>query len=251
MDGFEDIKEQFIADELASNGKEMNEGWSQGLKEEYYDLDSKDILGMAIVDSFVGSGYALDKHGFRDMAYNYMVKEDTEILSCAKDYMGRYGEENLRNALESWKNLFNEISEDCDVKMCSGEILKEFQLKALNKAFLLKDADRLPRMGPWLFCFPFKIISLYRDDLWSHPLLNDIIMPLGMEVVRGVRKLIKRKSKFTDKVDTNILREEEGGLKEGMATTFIIQGVKKKIAESSKSNVLHINSGLYLYGQES
>lgn len=202
---------------------------------------------MAIIDSFLGANYAVDKLGFREMTYNYLVKEDTEVLSHTQCCMGRYGEENLMKALKGWKALFDEISEECDVKICSIEELRDFQLKCLDKADLLKGKGRLLGIGPWLFCFPFKVIGLYRDDLWEDSILNDIIMPAGLGIVRGVKKLIRKKSKFVAEVDANMLSEEEGGLLEGMGTTYLLHRVQKKIAKFSKSNVLHINSGLQLY----
>lgn len=247
---FVDLGERLIAQKLAAAGQEMNEGWSGELKDEYHHLDNREIVGMSIVQSLIAADYATDEARFKVKAYDYLLGGTGEDLIRAKAWAGRYGEENLENALISWRKLLSDVGEVCDVRSCSAEALRELQSKCLRAAFSLKDKGELPRMGPWLFCYPFKIICIYRKDLWEDSALSDVTMALGIEVIRGITDLIKRGSKFVASIDVSMLDEDEGGFKKGMGTAAIVQGVQKTIAESVESNVLHINSGLYIHGRE-
>jgi len=104
-------------------------------------------------------------------------------------------------------------------------------------------------IGPWLFCAPFKIVAAHRRELWNDPALDGVLMPVGLEVNRGVRKLIRQRTSWTKGIDENMIGEEEGDLMEGMGTVALVQDLSKKIARSFDSRVIHVNSGLYLYGR--
>ena len=75
-------------------------------------------------------------------------------------------------------------------------------------------------------------------------------MPLGSEVIRGIKKLIKRKNKYLEGYDIYMFKEEEGGLIEDKAIVELVHNISKKIASDYDTRVMHVNSGLYLLGKE-
>ena len=73
-------------------------------------------------------------------------------------------------------------------------------------------------------------------------------MPLGLEVNRGIRKLFKEDYKYTD-LQVNEFRDDEPRFNDtGLGTLFLAHKFSEEIANMSKSLVIHINSGLWLFG---
>jgi hypothetical protein len=88
-----------------------------------------------------------------------------------------------------------------------------------------------------------------RRDLWNEEALDELYMPLGLEVDRGFGAL-KRQGFAVPKalLPTRIGRECD--FMGGMARLVEAQRFQQTLARSARIRVLHINSGLYELGVE-
>jgi hypothetical protein len=204
------------------------------------------LFTLAIVESLIWARYAKDRKHFFDLAINYLIRGDEQIFNKINDFAWRFGPEKLKAVLESWKILINRLEISKILHLFSSKQLFTFQQNALNEAANLYKIKKIPQIGAWIFCGPFKIISAYRKDLWNGLDLDEIWMPLGFQVVRGLRFL---KQKGYD-IPIELLKEEEPGLLEGMGTVMIAQNLQKHFAKLAKTRLLHINSGLFQLGEE-
>ncbi|MCB9813146.1 MAG: hypothetical protein H6772_01935 [Pseudomonadales bacterium] len=64
----------------------------------------------------------------------------------------------------------------------------------------------LKHFGAWTLLAPFKIMAVYRTDLWDNENLDDLTMPLGFQMVKGLKWL---KAQGMD-IDDKMLVSEEG-----------------------------------------
>jgi hypothetical protein len=163
----------------------------------------------------------------------------------------RFGNEKLLFSmlgLRTWKNKIQKYIPD--FRSCDTKALKLFQEKSLHILINLIHNSEVQGVGPWLFLGTFKIILAIEQRLWSDSNIDSIILPSGLEVVRGIRKLKSQQSPIVKDFDLGWLMNEEGSLAEGVALDTLIQTVSKSIADLTGSRVLHINSAFYLYGRE-
>jgi hypothetical protein len=209
---------------------------------------NKNYFTVAIANAFTWTGHAVEQDNFFKFAIDYLTTGNITSLRKAESFSGRFGPEKLSSGLQGWKSISDQLGSQ-DFLSCDGKRLYDIQKECLDIAKQLLDQSQISGIGPWLFCAPFKIIAAHRKDIWKSECLDEVWMPLGSEVVRGVRKLIQQGCKFTQGLYKSMLSEEEGGLVEGMATVMLVQDMSKKIAQISSTRVLHINSGLYLYGK--
>ena len=84
--------------------------------------------------------------------------------------------------------------------------------------------------------------------MWTHDRVDEILMPLGLEVIRGIKKLKRQKYSYSETIEIGSLSEEEGDIAEGLGTVHIVQAMSKQIARDVNSIVLHINSGFWKLG---
>lgn len=159
---FAKVAEDILAETLAREGESMDKELSEDLKHQNRFLKGQEIIAMAIVDSMSGADYAVDKFGYMEMAFKYIMSGDTKILTKVGECTGRFGEENLRNALISWKNLFDIICEGCDVKKCSIDKLKAFQ--PINGIETIE--WNLEESCP--FAYVIRVIGGQRDNLMNY-----------------------------------------------------------------------------------
>jgi len=237
-----------LAQRLAKCGEAMNLEISSDQDNLVRKFNASCYLPVAIANGFTWTGHAVRRYDFFKFAIDYLTTGKMASLSKAKEFSGRFGPERLSSGLQGWKAIVNQLGEQ-DVLSCDAQRLRNIQGQCLDIAYHLFNQQKVSGVGPWLFCAPFKIVAAHRKDLWESQSLDDVLMPLGLEVNRGVRKLIQQGCTYTQGLDENMLSEEEGGLIEGMGTVVLVQGVSKKIALIGKTRVLHINSGLYLYGK--
>ncbi|MCL0065295.1 hypothetical protein M1N79_00170 [Dehalococcoidia bacterium] len=240
--------EESLAKRLAEQGEEMNLEISSDQDYLIRTSNGSDYFPGAIANAFTWTGHAVSEEAFFEFAINYLTTGKMASLSTTEAFSGRFGPERLTSALQGWKAIMNGLGEQ-DVLSCDAQGLYNIQQQCLDIVYRLLNQRRILGVGPWLFCAPFKIIAAHRKDLWKSESLDDILMPLGLEVVRGIRKLIQHGCTYAQGLDESMLSEEEGGLMEGMGTVALVQGVSRKVAQISKTRVLHINSGLYLYGK--
>ena len=245
----EKFLEQTKSEEIRNLGVEINICWACDVKE-LKDESSINILTLSIIEAFKASGYAIDKPNFTPMAIDFFIKGDNTLTDNLKEFAGRFGEERLKDGLIGWKILQDKVINSAHLEDCSAKEISDFQLKTYNTAVNLKHKGEIYGIGAWLFNFPFKIIALYRSELWGEEDFNKIVMPSGFQVVKGLRRL--KKESYTLLKDKNIeeMSENENGLEDGVSDNYMLQDISKKMAEIAHTNVLHINSGLYKYGQK-
>lgn len=213
-----------------------------------YGLDN--YFPLAIANALTWTGHAVRDETFYISAIDYFTTGGSLALQRAEAFSGRFGAERLNDALCGWRISLDKINRALEaVYSCSAEELHIMQQNCLSTISQLVDQRQVYGIGPWLFCAPFKIIAAHRRDLWESEGLDKIWMPLGMEVVRAVRGLIRSGYTYFRGLDLGMLIEEEGGLKEGLGTVLLVQEASRKIAKIARTRVLHINSGLYLDGR--
>jgi len=213
-----------------------------------YGIDN--YFAVAVANALTWTGHAIRHDAFYASAVDYLCTGSLVSLSRAEAFSGRFGVERLNDALRSWKLSLDKMSSVIQaIHSCGAEELYAIQQNCLTTISQLLDQRQISGIGPWLFCAPFKIVAAHRRDLWSSESLDEVWMPLGLEVVRAVRNLIRSGYTYFRGLYLGMLDEEEGGLKEGLGTVLLVQNGSKKIAQIAKTRALHINSGLYLHGR--
>lgn len=235
---------------LASRGEQLNLEISSA-QQELVDIHGIDnYFASAIATALTWTGHAIRHDTFFTTAVEYLSTSNLRSLSQALGYSGRFGVNRLNDALQAWKAILDKAKGVVNtVCSCSTEQLCAIQQRSFHIISELLDQGQISGIGPWLFCAPFKIVAAHRQNLWTSESLDKVWMPLGLEVVRAVRSLIRERYPYFGGLHVDMLTEEEGGLKEGLGTVLLVQNGSKKIAEIAKTRVLHINSGLYLFGR--
>ncbi|MBA7479491.1 hypothetical protein ES707_22298 [subsurface metagenome] len=237
-------------DLLAHRGEEMNLEISSDQETLIQAYGSTNYFAVAIANAFTWTGHAVGQNGFFESAIVYLSTGNLASLSKALVFSGRFGPERLADALRGWKFSLDQLSNvSQDIQCCGAQELYMIQERCFSTMSQLLDQRQISGIGPWLFCAPFKIVAAHRRELWQSESLDDVWMPLGLEVVRGIRNLIQHRYPYFRGLHIDMLSEEEGGLKEGLGTVLLVQDASKKIAQIVETRVLHINSGLYLHGR--
>ncbi len=240
--GFEDL--------LAHRGEEMSLEICSEQENLINTYGGDNYFAVAVANAFTWTGHAVKQEAFFESTVDYLSTGRLASLSNALAFSGRFGAERLNEALRGWKVSLDQMSSVIEsISSCDAKELYTIQRTCLSVISQLLDKRQLSGIGPWLFCAPFKIVAAHRRGLWQNESLDEVWMPLGLEVVRGVRKLIRSGYTYFRELHGDMLSEEEGGLKEGLGTILLLQNGSKKIAQITKTRVLHINSGLYLYGR--
>lgn len=203
---------------------------------------------LLIAHSLTWTGHAINKGEYLEKVVKYLETGSDNLLSELAQFSGRFGAERLEMTIFNWKKLLYEIKKPDDVLTSSLDEIISFQNRFQETACMARRKRSIMYIGAWLFCAPFKILLSVRDDLWHQERIDEILMPLGLEVVRGCRKLIREQYSYGKMIEGIDLSEEEGDILEGLGTVQIVQGMCKRIAQDSHSIVLHINSGLWKFG---
>jgi hypothetical protein len=240
--------EKLLAKRIAKQGEKMSLEIFSAQDDLVHIFKGSDYFTVAITNAFTWTGHAVKQGDFLKFAIDYLTTGNMASLKKVEKFTGRFGPQSLCSGLQGWRAILNQLGVQ-DVLSCNAQGLYNIQEQCLNIVYQLLNQQRILGVGPWLFCAPFKIVAAHRKDLWKYESLDDVLMPLGLEVIRGVRRLIQYGCTYTEGLDKNMLSEEEGGLKEGMGTVALVQGMSKRITQISEKRVLHINSGLYLYGK--
>ncbi|MFC1708820.1 hypothetical protein ACFL2J_01995 [Candidatus Omnitrophota bacterium] len=238
-----------FATSLASNGKDLDCEIQKRTRELIKDFPNLDPFLIAIAQSLIWTNHAVDKENYFRKALDFLNSGSDKSLSGLSKCFGRYGLESLNATLFNWRKLYGEFNAPLDILKSPLEEVILFQQTSLKIACVARKNRRVMHIGAWLFCAPFKMILCLRDDLWKHDRINEVLMPLGLEVVRGVKKMMRGHYSYAQYVDTGDLSEEEGDIIEGLGTVQIVQAMCKTIAKDADSNVLHINSGLWKFGR--
>ncbi|OGU73052.1 MAG: hypothetical protein A2V93_07270 [Ignavibacteria bacterium RBG_16_34_14] len=237
-----------IISTMVEKGKEMDEYISENIHWLQDKYSSSTLFHNAIIFPLTWTGHAVDSPPYHSAAIQYLKRGKKEHLEKAISKYGRYGEEKLHQILISWKTILEHF-DDYDFEKLKEDKFVLIQDELWKLTYKLIQENKIRGIGNWILFAPFKIILAYRYRLWKNKETDKIKMPLGLEVIRGIRKLIKRKSKYVEGYDTYMFMEEEGGLVEGKAIIELVHSISKKIAGDYDTRVIHVNSGLYQLGK--
>ena len=214
-------------------------------------ISSCSYYSIALAIGLTWTKHAKYEFNFIDYASNYFDDRESLDNDVVSRFAWRFGDESLKNGLRGLKVLKNNVYDYIpDFLTCDSKSIKKFQDMSLHVLQKLKDEELVYGVGPWLFLGPFKIIIGTEQRLWDDPNIDAVLLPTGVEVNRGIRKLIREESLLVRDFDQNWLVNEEGSLMEGITNDQLIQNVLLKIAEQANSRVLHINSAFYLFGRD-
>lgn len=162
----------------------------------------------SIVTSLTWSGHAKNVSQYYSNSIKFLDSNEESFLENAIKNSERQGEEKLRIALKSWLIILKNFGhyDFSRIRAKKISILQENLWKLTSK---LINKNKIRGIGNWLLFAPFKIIITYRIKLWNNNEIDNIKKPLGIEVIRGIKKLIKRNSKYTSDYDINIFDEKD------------------------------------------
>jgi hypothetical protein len=237
-----------LLDGLAARGKAMNRSLATAFDSMCEEIPGELWFPLAVAYALVWSGHAVEDEDYGENAVEYLLTGEEELLSGLAHWSGRNGGACLQSALSGWRGLM-EIVPVPNTRTIGARELCEFQEGLLTIAGDRNIRGGLHGIGPWVFCGPFKVLALMRRDLWSDEALDELYMPLGLEVERGLGAL-KRQGFGVPKalLPTRFVRE--GNFMGGMARLVLAQRFQQTLARSARMRVLHINSGLYELGVE-
>ncbi len=237
-----------FARNMAKAGEEMNLQISHDHDQLLSTFQDSDSFDVSVAHAFAWTGHAVGKPGYFEAAVDYLTTGRLESLEAAEVYSERFGPKSLASGLEGWKAISEQLGRH-DFLSCDAQELSNIQQKCLGIAKRLIDQKLLSGMGSWQFCAPFKIVAIQRKDLWQNESLDKVLMPLGLEVNRGIIKLFQKNHAYIKDYDSNMISEEEGDLIDDMGIVELVHGISNGIARDIESRILHVNSGLYKYGK--
>lgn len=172
--------------------------------------------------------------------------------NMAATYSFRFGVESLDSALSNYRSYFARVRNfmPADFNTCSVQDINRLQQRLLNELNSLRSQRLITGIGPWLFLGPFKIILGDQQRLWDNDGINAIILPTGIEVNRGINRLVAERYGFMEDFDVHWLEENTGSLLDGYATCAMAHNFMSSIASLAKTSILQINSGLWKYGKQ-
>ena len=217
----------------------------------YFTSLNGNYFAIACAISLCWTGHAKYEDAFVTYASSYIQGVTTKNHSISHEYSKRFGIEELDSTLTNFRLFYKEIKHLLpDFNTCSIHDINRLQQRLLNLLNQLRTSRKIIGIGPWLFLGPFKIILIDQKRLWDNDGINSIILPTGMEVDRGINRLINEEYIFMNDFDSNWLKEATGSLLDNYATCQMVHTHIIKIAELSQSSALHINSSLYEYGKD-
>ncbi len=241
-------KDLSLAKILAEEGLDFDRGIGTDTTTILKSFPKTDPFLLLIAQSLTWTGHAINKGEYLEKVVKYLETSSDNLLSELAQFSGRFGVEQLEITIFNWKKLLYEIKRPGNILVSSLDEIISLQDKSQKIAGMARRKRSIMYIGAWLFCAPFKILLSVRDDLWHQERIDEVLMPLGLEVVRGCRKLIRKQYSYGKMIEGIDLSEEEGDILEGLATVQIVQSMCKRIAQDSHSIVLHINSGLWKFG---
>lgn len=236
--------------EWADSGQAFSEDlWAANSKHLIRMGKSASYFSIVLAISLIWTKHAKDKDIFIERASLFFEDKDKLDDKFFDVQSHRFGPEGLKTSVIGLKEFKKEIDKIIpDFRQCNPKELKLFQEKALRKLELLKNKGLAKGVGPWLFLGPYKIILGIEKRLWNDSTIDTIVLPSGIEVIRGIRKAIKSGCSLFKDFKKEYLFNEEGTLLDGYAIDNIIQTYFLKVAEATQSKAIHINSAFYLYG---
>lgn len=240
------ITKQKVALLLADEGKPFNEDIAERVEGYLQDYPNASLFVISIIESFIWAEYVKRHKTTFDLAVGYFTNNDNAILNELDKILWRYEESHFTPLLKSWKLILEKANLKKLPDKFNAHNLYEFQRYVHQQVVSpLYHSKQIQRISAWTFLAPFKIMAAYRIDLWKDNKLDDVLMPLGSQVIKGLQLLHKQGVPIQS---YEFIYEEERGLETDMGTTTMVQDFEKTLASSADSRVLHINSGLFLLG---
>lgn len=248
---FEKLVEQQCR-RFAADGKIFNEKLHDENQEIFMQFrDTFPHYTIALAISLTWTKHAKYNPDFFEYAIPFLESNKEIDPNMVGHFAQRFGETSLRKALLGLRRFREEIEKIVpDFGACDAKAIKKFQNKSLSILDSLKTKRIVSGVGPWLFLGPFKIILGTEKRVWEDPNMDSVILPTGIEVNKGIAKLIKQESVLVKDFDPKWIVNEEQSLLEGFSNDQLVHNALKGIADKANSRVLHINSALYLYGSK-
>jgi hypothetical protein len=238
-----------IAKYLSEQGKDF----SVSLRDDnrwYFTNLSNSYFAIAAALGLTWTKHAKFEREFVEYAANYLDLLVERDPSISIRFCLRFGSEDLDSALLNYRNYHKHIRSLLpDFYNCDINDLARLQQRLLNELNRLRNERLVEKIGPWLFTGPFKIILGDQDRLWTHDAINAIVLPTGMEVDKGVKRLFKEKYSFMKDFSPRWLELETKSLLDNYATYTMVHTYIANIGKLTGTPAIHINSALYLFGR--
>ena len=238
--------EHQVATLLHDKGKIAHDEFCRAFDGRLTRLGLNDLFEACIAESLTWTEHAHPSDGFVRDAVAYLITGDAGKLTNCGKFALAYGPQSLMQILQGWHSLKRHTG-NVDWKRDGAADLVRAQQSALAAQ---SSSQKSRGIGAWTFCGPFKLVALYRRDLWKDVRLDDLLMPLGKPLIRGVKALLQNGYTFGSNLQAADLSETEGSFLEGMATTALVHDYTQKIAAVVGERVAHINTGFHLLGDK-
>jgi hypothetical protein len=244
------ILEQVQYKEWAKNGLSFSEDLFNTNNEHLVEnIESASYHSIVLAISLMWTKHAKESKEFVKYAALYFENKFELTSAFLKNHAARFGIDGLEKSMIGLREFKAETKKITpDFRSCSPSELNLYQTKALNRLENYKKKGFANGVGPWLFLGPFKIILGLEKRMWNDATIDVIVMPSGVEVIKGIEKAIKGGYSAFKDFKSEYLNKEERTLLDGVAVDKIIQTYFSKVADTTKTRAIHINSAFYLYG---
>jgi hypothetical protein len=245
------IRDRNIAHELSNYGIEFSEALRDEVRPFFKTLTDS-YVAIAAALSLTWTRHAQLEEAYVRYSAAYIDGTVAYDSAIAIRYQQRFGADALDDVLLNYRKYYRNIRTLMpDFNACDVHSLIRLQERLLNRLNALRNERSVVGIGPWLFTGPFKIILSDQDRLWNNNGLNAIVLPTGIEVDKGIERLISEGYGFMDDFDLNWLEAGQGenSLLDNYATYNIVHEYISRIGTITSTPAIHINSALYLYGK--
>lgn len=244
------MKDKEIAKHLAEEGIQFSEKLFE-INTEYFKRLTNNYFAIAAAIGLCWTGHAQYEDEFIEYAAGFIEGSTHNNPKISINFCKRFGPKELDESLFGFNQLYRNVYQTIpDFSISSIQDINLFQQRLLSKLNKLRNEGIVSHIGPWLFLGPFKIILTDQKRLWNNEGLNSIVLPTGLEVNKGIKRLKNERYNFMKDFDLHWLDEHSGSLLDEYATCNMVHAHIIKIAGLSNTKALHINSALYLYGKK-
>ncbi len=217
-----------IANYLAREGlsfghtiRNENHGYFENLTNSYFAIASAIAL--------CWTGHANFDETFIEYAASFIDGTISRNLNIASEHSKRFGVEELDNALASYRAYYRRVRHLMpDFNSCSVQDINRLQQRLLSQLNEFRNNGQVTGIGPWLFLGPFKIILGDLQRLWNINGIDAIVLPTGMEIDRGINRLINEGYTFMNDFDSHWLEQNSNSLLDNYATCSMVHTETKQ-----------------------
>lgn len=223
-------------------------GWHHNPVYDYL-KDGYDYLSIILAYDLIWAQYAANETEFLDYAVDWFDNNYSLDQSVAEDFSLRKGSDNLAVSMQGLKTLHNNILRIPDFTSCTAIELATFQNRTLTLISNLINQSNISGVKGWLYYGIFKLIVIVEKRLWTDPDIDDVILPSGVSVTNGLRRLKRDYPSLYQISDRDLRHDPYSDILNAAAFEANIHNECKKLARTVNDRALHINSGLYQYGR--